>query len=147
MRFPEVRPEQYGGFATEHRRRLGLEPGRRRLRGAAVHTKVLLGRLAPDVTWTVVAGAATAGTYHGGRQTPEKALDPLFAEWDDFEYTPFELTPVGDRVFVLGKSWGVHQVTGKVGTAAFVHIWLLEGGVVQRFENVFDTHVLWRAAQ
>ncbi|WP_188196729.1 nuclear transport factor 2 family protein [Nonomuraea sp. SYSU D8015] len=135
-------------------RSLTPEEARNRATVAAVYSdfatgnmKALLGRLAANVKWTVVAGATTGGTYYGGRQALEKALDPLLAEWNDFEYTPFELTPVDDRVFVLGESRGVHQVTGKVGAATFVHIWFLEDGVVQRFENVFDTHALWRATQ
>lgn len=104
-------------------------------------------RLAPDVKWTVVPGARTGGTYYGPRTVLDRALAPLTTEWADLEITPFELTPAGDKVFVVGEYRGVHRTSGKVGAARFVHVWHLRDGRAQRFETVFDTHTLWRATQ
>ncbi|GAA2418811.1 nuclear transport factor 2 family protein [Nonomuraea africana] len=104
-------------------------------------------RLAPDVTWTVAAGGATGGTYHGPQEVLEKAMAPIAVDWSDFTITLFELTPVGDKLFAQGEYRGVNRTTGKEGAARFVHVWHLLDGIAQRFETVFDTHTIWRATQ
>lgn len=103
--------------------------------------------LTPDVTWTVIPGTAKGGTYHGPRAVVEEALAPLAVDWADLEIAPFELTPAGDQLFVVGEYRGVYRATGKTGAARFVHVWHLRDGKVQRFETVFDTHTLWLATQ
>ncbi|MGN9844274.1 nuclear transport factor 2 family protein [Nonomuraea sp. H19] len=104
-------------------------------------------RLAPDISWTVVPGAPTGGTYHGPGEVLEKAMGPIAVDWADFGLTPFELTPVGDKLFVVGEYRGVHRVSGKATALRFVHVWHLQDGKAQRFETVFDTHTQWRATQ
>ncbi|TMR98942.1 nuclear transport factor 2 family protein [Nonomuraea basaltis] len=123
---------------------------------AAGNLQAFAERLAPDVKWTgygdlmptsEIAAVAGAATYYGPRDVIEKALGPIAAEWADFELTPFELTPVDDKVFVVGEHRGVHRVTGKAGVARFVHVWHLRDGKAQRLETVSDTHTLWKATQ
>ncbi|MGI5286428.1 nuclear transport factor 2 family protein [Nonomuraea polychroma] len=114
---------------------------------ATGNMETVLERLAPDIKWTVVPGDQTAGTYYGPELVLREALAPLAAVWADFEMTPFEFTAVGDKVFVVGESRGVHRASGKVGTARFVHVWHLRDGIAYRFESVSDTHAMRRATQ
>jgi ketosteroid isomerase-like protein len=92
-------------------------------------------------------GAETGGTSYGPRKVVDEAIAPVAKSWADFEVTHFELTPAGDKVFVVGEYRGIHRASGKTGTARFVHVWHVQDGVAQRLEAVFDSHGLWRAAQ
>ncbi|MGW3150953.1 nuclear transport factor 2 family protein [Streptomyces sp. NPDC001177] len=114
---------------------------------AAGEIPAFLAHLDPAIEWTVAAGSQTGGIYHGGQEVLEKALAPLSVVWDDFQLTPYELCPVGDKVFVIGEYRGIHKETRKVGAARFVHIWQMRGGLAHRFETVFDTHTIWQATQ
>ncbi|MGJ6960562.1 nuclear transport factor 2 family protein [Streptosporangium sp. G11] len=106
-------------------RRFTVEEARNRAVVAAVYSDLVLGgrdrflgRLAADVKWTVVVGGSAGGTFYGGGRVWEKAIVPLVREWDGFEFVPFELVPVGDRVYVVGEGSGTHAVTGKRGRAS-----------------------------
>ncbi|SEG20388.1 hypothetical protein SAMN05444920_102184 [Nonomuraea solani] len=114
---------------------------------ATGNTEAFEERLAPNVKWTVIAGAGSGGTYYGRHRIVGMVLAPIAADWADFEVTPFELTPAGDKLFVVGEYRGVHRASGKLGVARFVHVWHLRDGMAQRFETVYDSHAMWRATQ
>ena len=101
----------------------------------------VLGALAADVHWTEAEG----GPYGGVSVGPQAVLDNVFmklgADWDGYTASPEEFIADGDTVVVLGQYSAIYKATGKPFKAPFAHVWRLQDGKVQRFQQYTDTHL------
>ncbi|MFI5894518.1 nuclear transport factor 2 family protein [Actinoplanes sp. NPDC051513] len=102
----------------------------------------MLAPLSPDVRWTEMAGFPYAGTYVGPEAVRENVFDRITAEWADFQAVPEHFVSEGQEVVAFGTYAGTYRASGKAMAARFVHHWTVEGGVVVRFEQYVDTHLV-----
>ncbi|MBB5953987.1 hypothetical protein FHS29_000557 [Saccharothrix tamanrassetensis] len=105
----------------------------------------MLAPLAPDASWTEVAGSTYGGTYIGVEAIRANVFHRIGAEWASFTVTVADLFDAGDTVIALGNYTGVHRATGKGMTARFTHIWRVADGRVTSFEQVADTALILAA--
>jgi ketosteroid isomerase-like protein len=81
---------------------------------------------------------------------PEKILQGIFArlgsEWNPFRVIPNTFAVSGDRVFVEGRYQGTFTATGKSTDAQFMHVWTIQNGKVQAFQQYTDTLQFHRTA-
>jgi ketosteroid isomerase-like protein len=102
----------------------------------------MLAPLSPDVRWTEMAGFPYAGTYVGPDAVRENVFDRINADWADFQAVPEHFVSEGQEVIALGTYTGLYRASGKTMTARFVHHWTFTDGVVVRFEQYADTHLV-----
>ena len=100
----------------------------------------MLAPLAPDVSWTEMAGFPYAGTYVGPAAVRDGVFGRLAGEWDDYTAEVEEVVGAGDGIVLgIGNYSGTYRATGRSMTARFVHVWRLKDGKVHRFEQFTDT--------
>lgn len=100
----------------------------------------MLAPLAPDVTWTEMAGFPYAGTYIGPEAVRDNVFGRLAAEWNGYTATVDEVLSAADGIVVgIGTYSGTYRATGTPMTARFVHLWRLQNGKVHHFEQFTDT--------
>jgi ketosteroid isomerase-like protein len=102
----------------------------------------MLAPLAPDVSWTEMAGFPYAGTYVGPEAVQEHVFDRINAEWEDYRAVPETLVSDGENVVAFGTYSGTCRATGKAMVARFAHHWVFANGVVVRFEQYTDTRLV-----
>ena len=102
----------------------------------------MLAPLAPDVSWTEMAGFPYAGTYVGPEAVKAQVFDRINADWDDYRAVPETFLSDGQDVVAFGTYSGTYRATGKAMVARFVHHWVFANGVVVRFEQYTDTHLV-----
>jgi ketosteroid isomerase-like protein len=105
----------------------------------------MLADLADDVQWTEMAGSPYAGTHVGRQQIIERVFAAVEADWEQFEFRLQTLVDGGEVILGIGDYVGTHRRTGKAMTARVAHVWRLEGGKVQSFEQFADTLLISRA--
>ncbi|ATA52393.1 MULTISPECIES: nuclear transport factor 2 family protein [Variovorax] len=103
--------------------------------------------VANDVQWTEMAGFPCAGTHVGPAQVVEKVFQVLGAEWEGYRFVLERLVDGGDTVVGIGDYHARHRTTGKPMQARVTHVWQVQGGKVQRFEQFTDTLLVARAMQ
>ena len=102
----------------------------------------MLAPLAPDVSWTEMAGFPYAGTYVGPEAVKAQVFDRINADWDDYRAVPETFLSDGQDVVAFGTYSGTYRATGKAMVARFAHHWVFANGVVVRFEQYADTHLV-----
>ena len=102
----------------------------------------MLAPLSPDVSWTEMAGFPYAGTYVGPEAVKAQVFDRINADWDDYRAVPETFLSDGYDVVAFGTYSGTYRATGKAMVARFVHHWVFANGVVVRFEQYTDTHLV-----
>ena len=102
----------------------------------------MLAPLAPDVSWTEMAGFPYAGTYIGPEAVQAHVFDRINAEWEDYRAVPETFVSDGQNVVAFGTYSGTYRATGKAMVARFVHHWVFANGVVVSFEQYTDTRLV-----
>lgn len=105
----------------------------------------MMADLADDVQWTEMAGFPCAGTYVGAPQIIDKVFKAIAAAWDGYSFTLQRLVDGGATITAIGDYRGTYRKTGKPMHARVVHVWQLEGGKVQSFEQFTDTLLVAQA--
>ncbi|QAY58886.1 nuclear transport factor 2 family protein [Microbacterium protaetiae] len=108
----------------------------------------LEGMLAPfaaEVRWTEAAGFPYAGTYVGPQAVAENVFGRIQEDWDDYTVAIDEIVDGGDVVVGIGTYSGTYKKTGRFFAARVAHVWRLEDGRVQEFEQFCDTELVGRA--
>lgn len=107
----------------------------------------MIAPFAPDVEWTEMAGFPYAGTYVGPQAIVDGVFGRIKAEWDDYQATPDAYVCDGDHVVAFGVYSGTYRATGSYMEARFTHHWTLRDGLVTRFEQYADTHLVRQAME
>jgi ketosteroid isomerase-like protein len=102
----------------------------------------MLAPLAPDVSWTEMAGFPYAGTYIGPEAVQEHVFGRINAEWEGYRAVPETFVSDGENVVAFGTYSGTYRATGKAMVARFVHHWVFANGVVASFEQYTDTYLV-----
>jgi len=105
----------------------------------------LMAVLAPDARWTEAAGFPYAGTYVGPSEIAKGVFSRLASEWDGYSAKVHTYLVDGDRVAAFGVYSGTYRRTGKAMTAAFAHLYRLDGGKIVTMEQVVDSHQVQQA--
>ncbi len=101
---------------------------------------VVLSLLDRQVAWTEAEGFPYySGTWHGPQAVLENLLMPLARDWDAFCARADQFIAEGDRVVALGTYSGTFKKTGRSFSAAFAHVWRVQGDKLARFEMHTDT--------
>lgn len=106
----------------------------------------LLSLFAEDIEWTLpsVEGVPFGGTYKGRGQVAEFFKTLTTAE-DILEFTQENFIAQDDKVVVTGRSKARAKSTGRTLETAYVHIFTVSGGKVQKFIEYFDTAAIANA--
>lgn len=102
----------------------------------------MLAPLSPAVRWTEMAGFPYAGTYVGPEAVRENVFDRIGKEWAGYRAVPEHFVSAGQEVVAFGTYSGTYRASGKAMVARFVHHWTFADGVVVRFEQYVDTHLV-----
>lgn len=105
----------------------------------------MMADVAPDVSWTEMAGFPCAGTWIGPAQVIEHVFKVLGADWTGYRFELQELIDAGDRVIGLGRYQGSYRKTGKSMQARVAHVWRLQDGKIVQFEQFTDTLLVAQA--
>jgi uncharacterized protein len=101
--------------------------------------------IADDFEWVNPPYAVEPGTLHGV-QGWLRALDNLYAAFEDFEHQPGEFVDLGERVLCFAR----FVVKASASEIAFErdepHLWTLRGGKVVRLEWFHDRNEALAAA-
>ena len=99
----------------------------------------------PDITWVQNPGFPGGGTHHGGEAIVEKVFKGFSSEWDGWRFVIEEYLNAGATIVVVGYYEGTHRVSRKSFKAAAAHVYDVEQGLVSRFRQFTDTHVIQEA--
>jgi len=99
----------------------------------------VLANFAPDITWVEAEGGPYGGTYHGPQEVLENVFAPINDEWDVFRVVPERFIDGLDTIVATGRYQCTHAETGRSFDAAFAHVWELQNGTIERFEQYVDT--------
>lgn len=101
--------------------------------------------LAEDAQWVEMAGFPCAGTYVGAKAVIEGVFNRLGTEWEGYTCKPESFYDAGETIIVTGWYSGIYRKTGKSFQARVTHIWQLNAGKIQRFEQFTDTLLVAKA--
>jgi ketosteroid isomerase-like protein len=107
----------------------------------------IIAGLAPDVHWESGGRASDFPTF-GPRKGPSEVktfLGQVAENLDFSEFTPRELCPSGDKVFVLGFYAATMRKSGGKAACEWVHVFTLRDGKVVRFREFTDSAMLAEA--
>jgi uncharacterized protein len=102
--------------------------------------------LAPDVSWTEMAGFPYAGTYHGPQEVRTNVHERLGRDWNNWQAHDQQYISQGDQVIVLGiYTADSNKATGKPLEAAVAHAWTVRDGKIVKFVQYVDTLLVHQA--
>jgi ketosteroid isomerase-like protein len=112
----------------------------------------VLAAMSPDIEWR----EAENNPYQMDGKPwvgPDSVVQNLFAridqEWEGFTVSPTNFHDAGQTVAVEGRYTGKYKATGRNVDAQFCHVWKLENGKVNSFQQFTDTaqlqHVMGRS--
>jgi uncharacterized protein len=107
--------------------------------------EALLALLDSDIVWEQNEGFPNGGRHVGAGVVLDEVLARFRTEWSAWSATPDEFLAVGDAVVVLGSYGGTHGTTGRSMTAAFAHVYRVQGGRIVQFQQFTDTLQVARA--
>jgi uncharacterized protein len=101
----------------------------------------VLNALDPQVEWRLADSwiYADRNPLIGPQAIVDGTFTRLATEWEGFSVIPEVLFDAGDHVVALGIYTGTYKSTRKKVRAQFAHIWTLERGKVQKFQQYTDT--------
>ena len=101
----------------------------------------VLGTFDAGIVWNEAEGYRfAAGNPHVGPNTIlMNVFMPLVTQVDGFTVTPSNVIDGGDQVAVEGRYTGTVKATGTPLDAQFMHVFVLRGGKVVRFQQYTDT--------
>lgn len=92
-----------------------------------------------DFEWIVSDGFPYGGQYRGRDEVMEGVFSRIQAEWETFTHELDRLIDGGDTIVAIGQYEGTHGTTGKEVTAPMVHLFDIDDGMIQRFQQFTDT--------
>ena len=102
----------------------------------------VLGAMSSDIRWHQAEG----NPYRPSGEPwvgPDAVLNNLFmrlgTEWDGFTVHPQSFHGAADSVVVEGRYTGAYKPTGKSIDAQFCHVWGVNNGKLNRFQQYIDT--------
>lgn len=101
--------------------------------------EAMLAPLTAETLWTEMAGFPCAGTHKGPEAVVENVFSVLGSQWEGFTLKVERLIDGGDTIVGIGTYSGTFKATGKYMQARVTHVWDLEDGKVERFEQFTDT--------
>ena len=110
------------------------------LRGADIDTVVAV--FDDDIEWREAEGhpyQPDGAAWQGAEAIVQNLFVRLATEWDTFRVVPAHIHDAGATVVVEGRYHGTFTATGKKLDAQFCHIWQLNAGKVQAFQQYADT--------
>ena len=109
---------------------------------AASDAKDMSGMMAPitqSTEWVEAAGFPYAGTYVGADAIVDGVFKRIGQDWDGFALKVDRVVDGGDTIVAVGTYSGVSRKTGKPMAARVVHVWDMEAGKANRFEQFVDS--------
>lgn len=98
-----------------------------------------------DFKWIVSDGFPYAGQYQGREEVMEGVFRPIQNEWDRFDHALDRLVDGGETIVAIGEYDCTHQTTGREVNASMVHVFDIQDGKIERFQQYTDT-ALFHAA-
>lgn len=98
-----------------------------------------------DFEWIVSKGFPYGGEYCGRDEVMEGVFSQIQADWETFTHELDRLIDGGDTIVAMGRYEGTHGTTGRAVVAPMVHIFDIESGKIQRFQQFTDTAVFQAA--
>ncbi len=104
--------------------------------------------LGDDVNWREAeSGPYEAGNpYIGAEAVGAGVFGPIVGAYADFAATPEQYTAEGNRVVVEGRYTGTHRETAETLNAQFVHVYTIDGDMIESFQQYTDTFQ-WRRVE
>ncbi len=102
--------------------------------------------LALDITWRESDGFPTPGVFRSRTEIVDNVFSVLNRDWSIFRFELEYLVDGNENVVAVGTYRGTHRETGKQFEARASHVWHLQGGKIDRFEQFADTHLMQIAA-
>ena len=118
---------------------------RQYLASAAGDLTALRATLAPDIEWTEMAGFPLAGTYRTPDGVTSGVMEALGRDWDDWTAHDDRYVVDGENVVVLARYTARHRSTGKALAVRVAHHFVVQGGLIVRFEQFVDTALVRHA--
>lgn len=107
----------------------------------------MMADVAPEATWTEMAGFPCAGTWIGPDQVMAHVFAVLGEEWEGYGFELEQIIDGGEQLVGVGTYSGVYRKTGKAMRARVTHVWRVQQGKITRFEQFTDTLLVARAMQ
>lgn len=98
-----------------------------------------------DFEWIVSEGFPYGGHYRGRDEVMAGVFSQIRADWETFTHELDRLIDGGETIVAIGRYEGTHGTTGVEVTAPMVHVFDIEAGKIQRFQQFTDT-ALFQAA-
>lgn len=89
--------------------------------------------------WIVSEGFPYGGQYRGREEVMSGVFSRIRADWQEFTHDLDRLVDGGDTIVAIGRYEGTHGTTGTSVTAPMVHVFDVEDGKIQRFQQFTDT--------
>lgn len=101
----------------------------------------------PAVAWNQCPGFPGGASRRGIDEVLTHVLHGNSTTWTGFGVQIDELIESGSRVVALGSYSGVHHRTGKSMQALFAHVYEVNDGRIERFDQITDTWPMVEATQ
>lgn len=97
-----------------------------------------------NIEWTVMKNMPSGGTHVGKKGVFDGYFPKMFSNFSEFHVTTDEITPIDDRVLVLG-TYHIVSKSGKKFDAPFVHIYTIKNNKIAKFRQYTDTAEIQKA--
>ena len=94
---------------------------------------------ADDFEWIDSEGFPYGGEYRGREEVMEGVFSQIQADWERLTDELERLIDGGDTIVAVGKYEGTHGTTETRVSVPLVHIFDIEDGEIQRFQQFTDT--------
>ncbi len=98
-----------------------------------------------EFEWIVSDGFPYGGQYRGQEEVMSEVFSQIQADWERFTLDVDQYIDGGETIVVLGEYNATHGTTGRDVTAPFSHVWDVDAGKIQRFQQ-FTDNVQFHAA-
>lgn len=92
-----------------------------------------------EFEWIVSDGFPYGGQYRGQEEVMSEVFSQIQADWERFTLEVDRYIDGGETIVVLGEYNATHGTTGRDVTAPFSHVWDVEAGEIQRFQQFTDS--------
>lgn len=92
-----------------------------------------------EFEWVVSDGFPYGGQYRGREEVMANVFSEIQADWETFTHDLDRLIDGGDTIVAIGRYEATHGTTGTEVTAPMVHVFDIEAGKIQRFQQFTDT--------
>lgn len=92
-----------------------------------------------DFEWIVSDGFPYGGEYRGREAVMTEVFSKIQADWERFTHDLDRLIDGGDTIVAIGEYKGTHGTTGARVHVPMVHVFDIDEGEIQRFQQFTDT--------